>query len=177
MGARLVAGLTIPVAEILGRPGNYRDFHLVEPLEGVATALARLEPARIDARVRAEAVMEGVLVTGKAAGEGVFTCARCLKEFPSPLEVDVVELFSTPERIQAEADDDSYPIAGTDMDLEPMLRDVVTLSLPLNPHCADDCTGLCARCGRALIDGACDCSREERDPRWAGLDALKDRLA
>jgi uncharacterized protein len=177
MGARRVAGLTIPVAEILGKPGNYRNFRLVEPLDGVATALARLDPPRIDAKLRAEAVMEGILVTGNAGGEGVFTCARCLKEFPTPVQVEVVELFATPERLREEEDSDSYPIDGSDIDLEPMLRDVLTLSLPLNPHCADDCTGLCANCGRPLVDGACDCSQEERDPRWAGLDALKDRLA
>ena len=172
-----MSGLTIPVAEILGRPGHYRDFRLVETLDGVATALARLDPPSIDARLRAESVMEGILVTGPAAGSAVFTCARCLKEFPATIEIDVVELFATPERIRDEEDSDAYPISGTEMDLEPMLRDVLTLALPLNPHCAEDCTGLCARCGRALVDGACDCSHEERDPRWAELDALKDRLA
>ena len=172
-----MAGLTISVAEILGRPGHFRDIRLAEPLEGVATALARLDPPRIEANLRAEAVVEGILVTGSIQGRGIFTCARCLKESPGTVEVEACELFSTPERRAATEDDDSYPIAGTDMDLEPMVRDVVALSLPLNPHCAEDCAGLCANCGRALVDGTCDCVKEERDPRWAGLEALKDRLA
>lgn len=172
-----MAGLTISVAEILGRPGNYRDFKLDQPLEGVATALARLDPPRVGASLRAEAVMEGILVTGPVRGRGVFTCARCLKEFPGDIEVDACELFATPERLAETSDDESYPLAGTDIDLEPMLRDVVGLFLPLNPHCAENCTGLCASCGNPLVDGACDCTKEERDPRWAGLEALKDRLA
>ena len=121
--------------------------------------------------------MEGVLVTGKVEGRAVFTCARCLKEFPGDIEVEACELFTTPERQAETGDDESYPILGTEIDLEPMLRDVVGLSLPLTPHCAEDCTSLCADCGRALVDGACDCTKEERDPRWAGLEALKDRLA
>lgn len=177
MGARLVAGLTISVAEILGRPGNLRKLRIAEPMQGVATALARLDPGRIEASLRIEAVVEGVLVTGPVRGQGVFTCARCLKESSGPIEVEACELFSTPERIAETEDDDAYAIAGTDIDLEPMLRDVVALSLPLNPHCAEDCAGMCAACGRTLVDGSCDCTQEERDPRWAGLEALKDRLA
>ncbi len=170
-------GLTISVTEILGRPGNFRDLRLAEPLEGVATALARLDPPSVEAKLRVEAVVEGILVSGPIWGQGVFTCARCLKEFPGPVEVEACELFSTPERQRETEDDDSYPIAGTDIDLEPMMRDVVALSLPLNPHCEQDCTGLCANCGRALGDADCDCTKEERDPRWAGLEALKDKLA
>ena len=172
-----MSGLTVSVAEILGRPGSYRDLDLDRPLDGVATALARLDPPQVHASLRAEAVMEGILITGPVRGRGVFTCARCLKEFPGDIEVDTTELFTTPERQRETDDDESYPITGTDIDLEPMLRDVIGLSLPLNPHCAEDCTGTCASCGRALVGGACDCTQEERDPRWAGLEALKDKLA
>ena len=177
MGARLVAGLTVSVAEILGRPGNFRDLRVEEPLDDLSTALARLDPPRINATLRAEAVVEGILVTGRVRGRGVFTCARCLKETPGPIEVEACDLYSTPERQAETEDDDSYPIVGGEIDLEPMLRDVVGLALPLNPHCEEDCAGTCPNCGRALVNGSCDCTQDEPDPRWAGLEALKDRLA
>ncbi|MEA2447780.1 MAG: hypothetical protein QOK47_1417 [Actinomycetota bacterium] len=166
----------ISVAEILGQPGSYRDFAISAPLDGVATALARLDPSLLDARLRAEAVMEGVLVTGRVKGGTRLTCARCLREFDSTMELEVCELFAGAGH-QPAADEDFYEISGADINLEPMLRDVVALSLPFNPRCEEGCSGLCATCGRELSDGLCTCTTEERDPRWAGLDALKDQLS
>jgi uncharacterized protein len=119
--------------------------------------------------------MEGVLITGEVVGETELTCARCLKDFRAPISVDVCELFAAPGRSTSD-DPDAYLVSGTDVHLEPMLRDVVTLALPLNPHCDEGCTGLCSICGRELVDGTCTCEVQERDPRWAELDALKERL-
>ena len=171
-----MSALTVSVAEILGQPGAYRDFNVSAPLDGVQTALARLEPSLLDARLRAESVVEGVLVTGRVHGSTRLTCARCVTDFASEIEVEVCELFAGPGH-EPGADEDFYEISGADIDIEPMLRDVVTLSLPLNPHCDEGCVGLCATCGRRLDDERCTCTTEERDPRWAGLDALKDRLS
>ena len=166
---------TISVAEILGSPGAYRDLRIRKPLKGVRTSLARLHRA-IDASLRAESVVEGILVTGRVAADPVLQCARCLKQLPADLDVEVCELFYAPGHTD-QADDDSYRVAGNDIDLEPMLRDAITLGLPLNPLCKADCKGLCARCGKDLNLGDCECTEEEGDPRWAALDELRDRLA
>jgi uncharacterized protein len=107
----------------------------------------------------------------------VLECARCLKEFDSSVDLDVCELFLAPDADVDVEDKESYRIAGSDLDLEPMLRDAVTLSLPLNPLCKEDCKGMCARCGRDLNLGDCDCTEDNTDPRWAELDALRDRLS
>ena len=171
-----MAGLTISVAEILGHPGSYRDFAVSAPLEGVATALARLDPGLVDAQLRAESVIEGVLVTGAIRGSTVLTCARCLEEFASVLELEVCELFVGAGHEPA-TDEDFYEISGMEIHLEPLLRDAVTLALPLNPHCPDGCSSICPNCGRALQGGICNCTLDERDPRWAELDALKDKLS
>ena len=167
-------GFTISVAEIIGRPGTYRDVHLSKPLPGVRTALARLVK-ELEARLRAESVVEGVLVTGPVTGSVVLQCARCLKQLPSKVSVEVCELFYGPGH-EAPEDEDAYSVKGVEIDLEPMLRDAVALALPLNPVCGEDCKGLCPRCGRDLNLNACTCTEEEGDPRWAALDALRDRL-
>jgi uncharacterized protein len=57
-----------------------------------------------------------------------------------------------------------------------MLRDAVTLALPLRPLCREDCKGLCARCGNDLNAGPCDCGGDDIDPRWEALAALRERL-
>lgn len=167
--------LKLSVAEVLGRPGSYRDFRLHPRLPGVQTALVRLSEEPVDADLRVESVVEGVLVTGDLGAEMLAQCSRCLKELESGLDVEICELFYAPNSEQAE--DDSYRIDGFEIDLEPMLRDALALSMPLVPLCIQDCKGLCSRCGQDLNLSQCSCTEETKDPRWAELDALRDQLA
>jgi uncharacterized protein len=166
---------TVSVADILGRPGEYRDLDVRATLAGVRNALAQLHDAPVRARLRVESVVEGVLVTGTVSGDARLECARCLSAHEGRVDVDVCDLFVAPGVETAE--EDAYRVADTELHLEPMLRDAMVLALPLNPVCRDDCQGLCARCGADLNHGACDCTDDEIDPRWAALTALRDRLS
>jgi uncharacterized protein len=174
-GDSRVQDLRLSVAEILGRPGEYRDIAIRRPLQGVGTALARLDDRGIEGDLRIESVIEGVLVTGRVQGEAVFQCARCLTEIESDLTLRVCELFAGPGH-EASDDVDVYQVEGMEIDLEPMVRDAVTLALPLNPLCRKDCKGLCSTCGTDLNQGACDCKEDDFDPRWAALSDLRRRL-
>lgn len=163
------------MAEILGKPGENRPIHVSESLPDVRVSLTRVEPdAKIAADLRLESVVEGVLATGTASAPAIFQCARCLTEFPGTVETEICELFAVPARFNAE--EDSYRVEGDEIDLEPMLRDALTLALPLNPVCAEDCKGLCAHCGKEMTAELCDCTKETTDPRWAELDALREKL-
>jgi uncharacterized protein len=166
----------VSVSEILGQPGLYKDVTVREPLPEVGNALARVSDRPIEARLRAESVVEGILVTGPVEAPVRFSCARCLTPLTADVVVDVCELFVAPGH-ETPAEEETYEIQGREIDLEPMLRDNITLALPLNPICREDCAGLCASCGRDLNTGACDCTDEELDPRWAGLSELRDKLA
>ncbi|MDQ3986267.1 MAG: DUF177 domain-containing protein [Actinomycetota bacterium] len=167
--------LDISVVDLLGRPGEYRDFRVGSKLQGVGNALAHLQAAPVRGDLRAESVVEGVLVTGAVTGRATLECARCLVPFVSPVTVDLCELFVAPGH-ETSAEEDSYRIAGREIHLEPMLRDALTLALPLNPLCRPDCKGLCPHCGRNLNEGSCDCREDETDPRWAELESLKQKL-
>lgn len=166
--------LKVSVVEILGRPGANRHVSIMKPLEGVAVGLAQLEDAPIAAELTLESVVEGVLITGPVSGDVRCRCARCLTEFDTEVEVDVCELYASAGHL--EEDEDVYRITGEVVDLEPMLRDELTLALPLKPLCRADCKGMCARCGRELNNGACDCTEETSDPRWAALDEFRAKL-
>jgi uncharacterized protein len=169
-------GFTVPVAEILGRAGEYRELKIDSPLLGVETPLSRLKeetPLRGD--LRAESVVEGILVTGRLKGSAKLTCARCLKNFSAPMGIEVCELYAGPGH-ELPPEEDAYKVEGLEIDLEPMLRDALVLDLPLNPVCKQDCKGRCAHCGQDLNEGACACKEEDVDPRWAALSALRDQL-
>lgn len=166
--------LKVSVAEILDRPGEYRDLHVQPTFDDVETRLARLEARPLRSRLRAEAVVEGVLVTGSVAGEASLTCARCLETFAGSIELDLCELFTTPGHELPE--EEAYKVRGSEIDLEPMLRDALVLALPLNPVHDEACKGLCATCGKNLNEGDCTCHVNDVDPRWAGLSALREQL-
>ena len=174
-GLKRVHDFTVSVAELLGRPGEYRDITIREPLAGVQSALGRMTADRINARLRMESVMEGILVTGRAEAGSSLQCARCLVEFPSSLDVEVCELYVVPGAAGTDVDD-TYKVAGAELDLEPMLRDALTLALPLRPLCREGCKGICARCGADLNSASCACIEDSVDPRWAPLDGLKEKL-
>lgn len=172
-----VHSLTMSVTELLGRPGEHRDLRVSEPIEGVGTTLARLTEEPVSGDLRAESVVEGILVTGRVAGTTSVQCARCLRSFDSDVAVDLCELFVAPGHIPQDAEaDDTYRVSGTEINLEPMLRDAITLTLPLHPLCRADCRGICAQCGADLNAGDCSCTTNDTDPRWAPLEELRARL-
>lgn len=99
------------------------------------------------------------------------TCRRCLRPVPVTVNQEVRVVFTD----SSNADDASaYAIdtRAADLDLGPMVREELLLAVPDYALCREDCRGLCARCGKDLNEGACECGHEP-DPRWAALDALR----
>jgi uncharacterized protein len=105
-----------------------------------------------------------VLVSGPLSGPMVLSCARCLKSFEADLRLELQELFVP----RATVSDDEYPMEEGAIDIEPMIRDAVLLSMPFAPLCRPDCLGLCERCGGDRNLGECVCRRDV-DPRWGPL--------
>ena len=125
--------------------------------------------AELALAVRFEAVTEGVLVTATARAPLTGECARCLEPVQSSIEIDCRELFSY-EQGGGDPEEDGYSLDGDLLDLEPVLRDVLVLALPLAPRCEDDCPGLCPECGvRLAAAGPGHRHDGITDPRWLGL--------
>lgn len=137
--------------------------------------LASVGETPVEAHLRADSVVEGILVSGSVDAPTRLQCARCLRTFSSEMNVKVCELFADgPDR---PSEEDAYAVDGEVIDLAPMLRDALTLELPLRPLCREACAGLCGSCGQDLNEGPCGCAEEELDPRWAGLSVLRDKLS
>lgn len=155
----------IDVHDVIGRPGVSRRLNLAERLEDLSTEVVTIsEDVRFEGLL--EGVEEGVLVSGRVSGVMKCSCARCLREFTRDLEIEVRELFT-----HRAGDEDHYPIADGEIDLEPCARDAMLLSVPFAPLCREDCQGLCARCGGDRNLGECACGPEV-DERWAALSSL-----
>ena len=159
----------IDVSELLENPGTDRVVHLDEPIEGLALEMASVD-APLDAGLRLASVSEGIFVSGDIRGGADLTCARCLETFASNFDVKVGELF----HIDPGEEDDYAVTELGEIDLEPMIRDAVLLSMPFSPLCREDCKGLCPVCGSDRNQRECHSGDRSIDPRWAGLQQLVD---
>ncbi|SFL82485.1 YceD family protein [Geodermatophilus ruber] len=163
----------VELRELGRRAGSLKELDrtLPAPADWRVELMAVAEGAPLHLRLRLESVMEGVLVSGEVEVPVVGSCARCLEPIEDSFTLDVQELFayegSTTEATSEE--DEVRRVEGDHLDLEPMVRDLVVLGLPLTPTCTEDCAGLCVDCGQRLDDLPPDHAHEVVDPRWAGL--------
>jgi uncharacterized protein len=166
---------TVDLRELGRRAGTMREWDKTLPARpGWGVEMIGVpEGAPVDLHLRLESVMEGVLVSGTVDVPVTGQCARCLDPVEDTLELDVQELYayegSTTEATSGE--DEVRRIEGDTLDLAPLVRDTVVLTLPLSPTCTPDCAGLCVDCGERLDDLPADHSHEVIDPRFAGLAA------
>ena len=170
------APLVLDTRELGRRPGSQRrrSFTAPAPADLGIEVLHVPEGSPVVFELRLEAVMEGVLVTGEAQADLVGECARCLEEIRDEIAADFQELFVYEESDTAHGEDEDVSrLEGDLLDLEPLLRDSVVLTLPFQPLCQDDCPGLCTECGARLADDPGHQHDEPIDPRWAKLQGLE----
>ncbi|GGI36624.1 DNA-binding protein [Cnuibacter physcomitrellae] len=157
------------VRDLEGRPGEMRekdlDITLSERMGEGLLAVQQGSTLHVDARL--ESVHEGILVTAEVTAVADGECGRCLREISQPVEVEFQELFAYP----SEEAFDSV-VEADHVDLEPLVRDAVVLSLPFQPVCSPDCPGLDPATGERLQENAVGAAPSDVDPRWAALAGL-----
>lgn len=160
---------TVHVRDLIRRPGEMREHELEIPVteqlgEGIVAVRAG---STLDASVRVESVHEGILVSAEVRGDADGECSRCLIDISVPVDVEFQELFaySSDEAFDYEVHDDH-------VDLEPLVRDTVVLSLPFQPVCRPDCPGLDPVTGERLADLPEIEPEIPTDPRWSALAGL-----
>lgn len=160
--------LLVDVGDLVQRPGASRDVRRSPVVEDLRTTTAGVPAGdSVDLDLRVEAITGGVVVGGVISGRWQAECSRCLEPLEEPFALDVHELFE-PEPVESE----TYLLDGDRIDVGPLVRDAVLVSMPVVPLCDDACLGLCPHCGIDRNRASCDCSSEVGDPRWAALDEL-----
>jgi len=172
--------LRAPVTELRKRLGTRREVQASVELPDLVTSTASVvagEPVEVDLVL--ESIPQGVSVSGVVRAPWVGDCRRCLEEVRGTAEIAVKEIF---ERTPTEGE--TWPLGPDEVDLEPVVREAVLLSLPLAPLCDEGCQGPAPDRFPAVVEGATvegtdepddepEMGREPpRDPRWAALDEL-----
>ena len=131
---------------------------------------------------------EGRIITSiSVSGKLTAPCSRCLEPAGVAIEGELRYLFSLDkeEDKRAEPDfeadgDEEVMILDSwedEIDLGPLVWEVLITLLPSAPLCSQDCRGLCPKCGADLNKTTCSCSDDAGDPRLEVLRSLvqKDR--
>ena len=141
--------------------------------------------------VRLEKLERRVRIGARTRAEVTAACGRCLApvtvDVPVDFEVTLVPADEYADELREGKDHDGGPVGGSFapedaeeetytgkvIDLDPIVREQLLLSVPSYPVCGEGCKGLCPVCGANLNDRECGCDRHVPDPRWAGLKDVK----
>jgi uncharacterized protein len=168
--------LEVDVGDLLDRPNTRRTVQRTVAFDDdLSVADSHLEPgADVEVDLVLESMPSAVAVNGTVTYPWVGQCRRCLDRVEGTAHPEIHEIFEvhpTP--------DETFPIEGSRVDLEPVIREAVFLGLPLAPLCGPDCRGPAPDEFPAHPPGDLEAEREAEqaassgDPRWSALDDLK----
>jgi uncharacterized protein len=96
-------------------------------------------------------------------------CMRCLEPATPAFTVDAREV----DQPGGGEELTSPYISDGELDLAAWARDALSLTLPAQIACREDCAGLCPQCGVNLNAEPQHAHEREPDPRWAKLSELR----
>jgi uncharacterized protein len=156
--------------------------------EGRELEYAVEDPLRVE--VEAYVVNEDILLKGSLSGAIRVECSRCLQRYRHALSEHFrLVLESAGERSPADPEGaialardgmclgDGLEVGwyrGSEIVLDAFFSELISLALPLQPLCAEDCLGLCARCGADRNRVDCGCEEMKPPSPFAVLAALRD---
>lgn len=121
-----------------------------------------------------------IYLNGRVSTLLEFVCSRCLDNFTEGIDTEFSAEY-IPEKTESPKEEvellkGDFNISyykGEKIDILPLIRDQILLSVRIKPLCKEDCLGLCPYCGRNLNAGKCSCKTEDVDERLAVLQRLK----
>ncbi len=123
----------------------------------------------MDLQLVLEAQAGQIMVSGTVQACWELECRRCLDPVSVPVAPTLSEVFEV-----SPAEGETFLLDGEVVDLAPMLREVVLLTLPLAPLCEASCEGPAEGGYYGSTDAAGDAEpAPRRDPRWAALDEFR----
>ena len=169
-------GLELEKLEEVG--GRFARVYEPQQLVLEDSELELAAPAEVHGRVaRRNGEAE---LTGELHAKIRISCARCLKPVELPIDVEFTERFvravSWRDEEQHElqqADLNLSVFDGASIDLDDLVKEEITLAVPAQALCRENCKGLCPVCGADRNVQSCSCEAIEVDTRWAKLKNLR----
>ena len=167
------------VAGLLGDTvGADRHYEIVDARVELPDDLTLARP--IDGHVRLTHTNRGVLARASLRTALAMECVRCLRPATIPLDLVIEDEFlpsldlATGKPVANDEEPEALRLTDHhELDLEPSVRDAISLAEPIAPLDRPDCPGLCLVCGLPLDEGTHDHPADDIDPRLEALRAFR----
>jgi uncharacterized protein len=132
---------------------------------------------------------EEIILEGSIEGALELECARCLARYrhrlrePFRLVLEPAGMRTPAEPQAAEAlvqnglcladEIELGWYRGSEIELDSVCLELISLALPVKPLCREECAGLCPRCGGDRNEAPCGCAEENASSPFAVLAALR----
>jgi uncharacterized protein len=175
--------LSYNVADLLRRaPGSSERHEVAVPSLELADDIELAAP--LSGEVRLTNSGRSVLVQAHLQTALAEQCSRCLGPASAPVAVEIEEEalpsvdLDSGAALDVSAEPDVLRLTDHhELDLEPVVRDAISLAEPIAPLCRTDCPGLCLVCGAELAaDPGHAHPDADIDPRLAALAGIRERL-
>src|SRR4051812_22639991 len=157
---------------------HFEQVHQPDAIAAETDAYRIAEPVRLAFDVYKD--KDQFRLVGSVRTRLELPCSRCLEPFSWPVDAEFDLRYQPHSQNtgegEREVEEDDLTTAFYDndeIDLGQLMQEQLYLSLPMKPLCSDACKGLCPTCGTNLNRGACDCSPQWEDPRFAALKSLR----
>lgn len=162
----------VSIHDLKRQPGELLEIHRsFDTSERIGIDIIAIESrTHLTIIGKVESVSTGALVTCEVTSVAKGECVRCLDPIERPIKTRIQELYyyALPSDL-SEDEDEPLLITEEKLDLLPPIRDAVILDLPLQPHCSEQCLGLCPECGEKVAENPTGHNHQNIDPRWAKL--------
>lgn len=175
--------LSFNVADLLrSAPGTSERHQFALAALPIADGVELAQP--VDGEVRLTNTGRSIIVEGHVETALDEQCSRCLRPAVSGLRVDFEEEalpsvhLDSGSPLPPDGEPDAIRLSDHhELDLEPVVRDAISLAEPIAPLCRPDCPGLCETCGVDLTDDPGHRHPDEDiDPRLAALVGIREQL-
>jgi uncharacterized protein len=147
------------------------------------------EPFRFTGEAYRGGASEELVLEGSIDGTLELECARCLARYRHRLH-EPFRLVLEPAGSRTPAEPESAAALsrdglcltdelemgwyrGSEIQLDAVCLEVISLALPVKPLCREDCAGLCPRCGTDRNEAPCSCDDFSPSSPFAVLAALR----
>ena len=171
------------VADLLrSAPGTSERHDVAVTALRIADGVELADP--VSGEIRLTHTGRSILVQGTVQTALAEQCSRCLRPAKAIVRADFedealpsVDLQSGSPLASAEEPDVLRVDDHHELDLEPVVRDAISLAEPIAPLCRPDCPGLCETCGVDLAENQGHEHPDDAiDPRLAALVGIRDQL-